>query len=280
MPRIAATLSLFGLVVLALGLNMAKFPIQHLTASPTADFAEFETLAAPLGVPNSPPLSIQTTSRNSEKLQQALATANEQETQAKNTQAPMKTGNSTLGDPEALSDDQPAEEPPECRPPECRPPECRPSGCRPIGCQASLENKTEPVAEEMSASAPSSGDPPEDTTPRLAGEIYNPLEPQPESGPPQKEMAETQHQERIGSEGPITAVSGPPYAGTGSPSATEGRIMVTIEEPAERSTQETEATEQLIRLPPVDIVWPGVSVEQPLGHDRLPVDDYPKTETP
>ncbi len=265
MPRIAATLSLFGLVVLALGLNMAKFPIQHLTASPTADSAEFKTLAVPPELPQSPQLSIQATRRNSEKFHQELAMANEEEPQLKYTDTPVKTCTSTRGDAEAGFEDEPAEEP---------------SECRPVGCQTSLENETEPVAEEMSASAPSSGDPPEDTTPRLAGEIYNPLEPQPESGPPQKEMAETQHQERIGSEGPITAVSGPPYAGTGSPSATEGRVMVTIEEPAERSTQETEATEQLIRLPPVDIVWPGVSVEQPLGHDRLPVDDYPKTETP
>lgn len=47
MPRIAATLGVFGLVVLALGLNIAQFPIEYRAASPSADAADAADAVAP-----------------------------------------------------------------------------------------------------------------------------------------------------------------------------------------------------------------------------------------
>ncbi len=257
MPRIAATLGVFGLVVLALGLNMAQFPIEYRVATP--DSAEPDDVALPPEVTRTPTVTLRTTKDEPRRVPRELVQPEPQPAPTEEDSGkPAEPLPPAAEDAEPDSDGQSAE--------------------APTGQDSLPEQEAAPATatEERPPSPPDSADTSPDPVWLYdnlhAGGIYNPLEPQTVFAAGRPDTAETMPAGPPYPGMPAQAEPGPAYATSAPPSAARVREMVPVDRERASTPTEPDPTERVIRLPPVGNVWPGVPAEQPLGDGRLPAD--------
>ena len=331
MPRIAVTLGVFGLVVLALGLNIAQFPIEYRAGSPSAvsedaisphESTRPPTVALkpaenePMQVRREPEQARSRPQWDEEKPdwaepvqkqrnekpkweEEGLDSDDESgewrdETPDHNEKSPDHNGRKPdrtekKPDPDVVEPEHGEEAAREPSKP------ATPTGIdeEPDFTGIPEEQASEPSsfsrqnttpATEATRQSPSDSidpafEPMEQYTPPVVGGIYNPLEPQPQSGGAASSGAETMATEPAAPAAPAEAVPGPPYATAGSGFITDGRVMVPIERDPASETLESNPPEQVIRLPSADNVWPGMPATAFPSDDWLPAEGYPKTQS-
>ncbi len=265
MPRIAATLGVFGLVVGALALNMAQFPIDCgvLALPPAAEGLSEKGDRRPV---------------SGHEPQQAEASPG------------FRTGpesDEAVPAPDAAKSPAVALRPTEPAPPRSEPepheseepPErigTEPAETPAADSQTAASEGPEADARCCGANASASGvpgctlagsePPPTYAAPPATG-VYNPLEPQPEAAParpgwPPSELA--------ASGTPTEAAAGPPYAASGPLPETPGRDTAPAGPGAAPAASSPNPANGVVRLPPVDNAWPSVITDQPPGQTWRP----------
>lgn len=298
MPRIAATLGVFGLVVLALGLNIAQFPIQHGVVSPAAVSADLEESISPHDsrTPAATRKSAAETSAKSPwEARQTEASAYEaspdpcdgvsgKSDRAPDFEAEAEPSPPPLGAtivPSDVRERSGAEEGSESAEDDSA------DAADPAGSQGKIapqqseggaadeavephslsELRADSAIRTASPAANSTSAPGKTEEPHpmyAAGGVYNPLEPEPKSAAGM----------------PAEALPSPPYAAVRPSDVTAGRAMVPIEQDTGTANQTSTAAGEVTRLPLVDNVWPGAPTDQPPSEGRLSGEGYPTTQLP
>ncbi|MFW5693475.1 MAG: hypothetical protein ACOCWL_04605 [Thermoguttaceae bacterium] len=247
MPRIAATLGVFVLVVGALALNMAQFPIECGAVARPKAADESEQSAPPAEIARAPAAALRppesgTTAGEpgatepSEPVQPAVGEvgdAQETDWQAADSQAAET----------AEYQDRPLSSP---APDEAEAPCCDATGCSldgVLGMDAEAEEDEPSGGEEAWSSS---------------ADIYNPLEPQPEAGTAAVEGAPP---EFPGLGAATEAEPGPPYAAAAPPADKEDRDLIPVDPTAAAEAAGDEVKNGVVRLPPVDEAWPSVNAD-------------------
>lgn len=320
MPRIAATLGVFGLVVLALGLNIVQFPIEYGPVSPPTVAEEPEEpkeIASPPESTQIPKVALkpapESRARSPRESGRAEVTTPQDRPDSSDRvsrdpgppNSDAKTGppmqpregrvRAALPD-ESESDsehhpnyteDNPGETPEPTTPQAERgtPPEAEKDPAKkPTELGSVPDEKAEPPNDEMPRSSSDFADAPQVPTEQnrvpVADGIYNPLEPDRDSALKPHSSAKAMPNDPPVSAAPTTALAGPPYAKAVPANVTADRSMVPIEHHTKDATEESDSPKQVLRLPSVDSVWPAVPTDQPLGHGWIPAESYPKTQPP
>ncbi len=273
MPRIAATLGVFGLVVLALGLNMAQFPIECIAVAPPPEHEVAEGGAPPSEPVETGPIAGKPTRE----------APNREEPRASR---PGESTSSAGAERKAEEDSIGTSEPSDPPPPTSR--EAQPDSARQYAgaageSEASTAEDAGPTTEARNplgvgtahGGAQSRGQ----SRKPFTGGIYNPLEPHSGPDPDRPTFARAVPEAHATAFVPAEAVAGPPYGTAGSPPITAGRAMVPIDSGTEKESGTTLAADQVVRLPPVDNAWPGVPADHPLDLGSPSLDThYPTTE--
>ncbi len=289
MPRIAATLGVFGLVVLALGLNMAQFPIEFPGTALTANSPDTESEVATADESRAPVASLrppgwatepamedrsrlqakvreQTKTHKQSQVHEKVQERERTEETAESEATTEQSGHSVTGTSEM----------PDARPAFNQQLEVADESHEPVA-QPQAESAAETVQEASSGpsdreygSAPEFG-------PTGYGGVYNPLEPRGESRnsrPPV--LAQPSSVTPLDRVAPSVALPSPAYAGESLPNATEGRGLVPIQR--DQDATPPPSADQVLRLPTVDNVWPGKPSSQPPTLGWYPADGYPSTQ--
>lgn len=297
MPRIAATLGVFGLVVLALGLNMAQFPIAFPGAAPTANSLDTESkvastdeLRVPVASLRPPDWETEPAMEDRPHLQEKVdeqtqvheqAQFDEQAQVHEQFQEQEQERIEETAEPEATTEQSGhsvtgTSEMPDAGPTVDQQLEVADERHEPVA-QPQGESATEAVQE--ASSGPSDrefGSAPEFGSTGY-GSVYNPLEPRDESGssrPPV--LAQPSSVAPLDLVAPSAVFPSPAYAGESLPNATEGRGLVPIER--DQDATPPPSAEEVVRLPSVDNVWPGKPASQPPTLGWYPADGYPATQ--
>lgn len=250
MPRIAATLGVFGLVVLALGLNIAQFPIEYGAVSPPEVAEEPEETVLPGESKQSPPVVLKLAAERP-------------------VQSPRESERAEVTTPEDRADsrDKASTNP-------------RPPNSDAKTGPSSKRSEEERVPADLPGDSDAAQAPMEQNRPPVAGGIYNPLEPEPASAVDSDSVARAMPNDPPVPAAPAAALAGPPYGAASPANVTAERTMVPIERNTEDDPQEPGSSEQVLRLPSVDSVWPGVATDQPPEHGWIPSESYPTTKPP
>ncbi len=244
MPRIAATLGVFVLVVGALALNMAQFPIECGAVARPKPADESEPSAPPAEIARTPAVAL----RPPELSPDTHDTVS--------TEPPETVQQAADEEGDAQETDWPGAETAEHQdrtlsssaPDEAEAPGCDATGCSldgMLGMDAEAGQDEPSVGEEAWSSS---------------ADIYNPLEPQAGAGTAAFDGAPPEFPGR----GAATeAEPGPPYAAAGPPADTEDRDLIPVGPAAVAEAAGEAMPNGVVRLPPVDEAWPSVSADAP-----------------
>lgn len=244
MPRIAATLGVFALVVCAMALNMAQFPIEYdLVARPDAA-DESEESAAPAEIARTPAVA----------LRQPASVPREGNPGPTEPPEPVQRTAGEEGDTQEADWAGAEAAEPQYRalssaaPDETEAPYCDATGCS-LGGTFGMDV-------ESAEGRPSAGE--EAWSPSEG--IYNPLEPQPGAGTAGSGEAPP---EFPGLGTATEAEPGPPYAAAGPTPDTEDPDLIPVDPTVAAEAAGEDAINGVVRLPPVDEAWPSVSADIP-----------------
>lgn len=301
MPRIAATLGVFGLVVLALGLNMAQFPIEYRGAAPMANSPDTKSEVATTDQACVPVASLRPPDQEAQPhLQEQVDELVKIDKQVKvREQTKMREQvkideQTTMREQINEQESERAEEATESEgateqfgrsiPGASKMSEAVPVCNRQFEvADKGQESSSQPQAESPAEATQEASSGPSDRAlgPGLEfgpgyGGVYNPLEPWGESGPGcPPVLTQPSSVASLDLVAPSVAFPNPAYADESLPNATEGRGLVTIER--DKDAIPPASADQVVRLPSVDNVWPGKPASQPSTLGWYPADGYPAT---